>query len=636
MRKIAISHSIDKNMKISALIIPILLLVSTMLVINISGSQQQHSDSSVISNSGISGFNFPAGNFVETFKDNFTVNTMPQTAVNPYNYYKNEPAPMGIADFGIGPGGVPYSYNTTSFRGTISLNNLSTYNQSLGGSSSQMGFQLNVNLFFRDGSNVYAYWVQDVADFNTTDNSFYMVDNIWNMSSRSANMHNSTVSGSGTIGNASSTKFYYYLYKHLLSLSYPAKLTLQINTTASLTGSPEVEFMFNDGNGITTYDKATFIFANNITSGPFFLVDGKQYEPDKYSFYDAELIMGGPGGGTKTTDVYSNLSLQLQYWNGMNYQYISNAYNFGSDTAEGICNVITSALPQMSTLPLAIHVQNGSGKLEQIYNAANLSFLHVYVPFNDGKLVLDDQTYNFSYGKLNLTLPYISGNVPYKIFNSSRMVYSSNISIGKGQSANLQLSKITVLENFSSHLAPSNFTWYVLINGSNYSTSQKSIVLYLPYGNYTYMVGSNYPSIPITNGAGTIDATSAFTNTTIFFAMSSYKVSFDSSGLNQGLSWSVVVHNISSKTAPFNISIEFYLPNGSYSFSITNVSGYLISSNATGSFQVNGSALLINITFSPISQPLGKVPDGKLIGYIAPAIIISAIAVTALYYRKKG
>ena len=40
-------------------------------------------------------------------------------AVNPNQYYTHEPAPMGIADFGIGPGGLPYYYNTTSFLGTV-------------------------------------------------------------------------------------------------------------------------------------------------------------------------------------------------------------------------------------------------------------------------------------------------------------------------------------------------------------------------------------------------------------------------------------------------------------------------------------------------------------------------------------
>lgn len=635
MRKITISDDTGEKRDLLIIIIPVLLLVGVLLISNVSNLGYEQNDFHNISHLGVSMSNSPLRNLKDTRESNVSVNTQAQTAVNPYELYKNEPAPMGIADFGIGPNGVPYSYNTTSFLGTISLNNLTTYNQSLGSSSSQMGFQLNVNLFFKDGGNVYAYWVQDVADFNTTDNSFYMVDNIWNMSSSSANMHNSTISGSGTIGNSSSTKFYYYVYQHLFSLTYPEKLTLQINATTSTSGLPEIEFMFNDGSGMITYDKPIFLFTKNITSGPFFLVDGKQYEPDRYSFYDAELIMGGPGGGTKTTDVYSNVSLQLQYWNGMNYQFISNAYNFGSDTAEGICNVIGTELPQEASLPLSIHIQNGTGKLGQAYNEANLSFLHMYVPFQDGRLVLNGNTYIFSYGKLNLTLPYVSSEMSYKIYNSSGMVYSSNISIGKGQSANLEISKLTIFEKFSVHHPPSNFTWYVLINGKNYSTSQKSIVLYLPFGDYNYTVGSNYVSIPIANGVGTIDANNTFTNTTIFFAVSSYKVTFNSSGLSQGMTWGVSVQNISSKTAVFNATIEFYLPNGSYTFSIQNVSGYSISSNATGSFLINGTSLLINISFTPISQPLGRVPDGRLIGYITPAIIVAAISATWLYYWKK-
>ena len=636
MRKLFGLQFNAKNRAILAIILPVLiLLISALFVANTPSAN--YSNKSYPSNP-ISGMNESSPVVIthkHVLKSNSNLSSESQTAVNPNAYYKQEPAPMGIADFGIGPNGVPYSYNTTSFRGTVSINNLTTYNQTLGKSSSQMGFQLNVNLFFNENGNVYVYWVQDVADLNTTDNHFYMIDNIWNMSSSSANMHNSTISGSGTIGKASSTKFYYDVYQHIFSLSYPAKLTLEINTTTSSNGSPEVEFMFNDGNGMIAYDKPVFIFSKAVTSGPFFLVDGKQYEPDKYSYYDAELIMGGPGGGTQTTDVYSNVSLQLQYWNGFNYQYISNAYNFGSDTAEGICNVVASELPQTASSPLAIHIQNGSGSLGQVYNAANLSFLHMNVPFEKGKLLLNGNIYQFSLGKLNLTLPYAFGEEAYKIYNSTGSVYSSNISLRKGQTVNLNLSKITVIENFTSHRVPSNFTWYITINGSNYSTSQKDIVIYLPFGNYNYSIGSNYPKLPIANGNGTIDTNTPFLNLTIFFAESSYKVSFNEDGLSSGLGWCVKVYNISLMNAVSPAPIQFYLPNGSYSFSIVNVSGYLISSNAIGAFKVNGTNLFINVTFTPISQPLGTIPNGKLIGYIAPAIIGAAIATTAVYYRKK-
>ena len=138
MRKIFISHNTIRKRKLSVIIIPFLLLVSAMLIVYIPNYSFQHKDSSVISHSEISGSNFSVRNFRQTLNGNLSVITPAQTAVNPYEIYKKEPAPMGIADFGIGPNGVPYSYNTTAFRGTIFLNNLTTYNQSLGQSNKQM------------------------------------------------------------------------------------------------------------------------------------------------------------------------------------------------------------------------------------------------------------------------------------------------------------------------------------------------------------------------------------------------------------------------------------------------------------------------------------------------------------------
>ena len=41
--------------------------------------------------------------------------------VNPYQYYQNEPAPVGISDFGIGRNGSPYFYNTSAFEGKVNI-----------------------------------------------------------------------------------------------------------------------------------------------------------------------------------------------------------------------------------------------------------------------------------------------------------------------------------------------------------------------------------------------------------------------------------------------------------------------------------------------------------------------------------
>ena len=134
----------------------------------------------------------------------------PSNQVNVFQAYSKEPAPMGIADYGVGYNNVPYSYNSTSFLGIVNISSLYTHNSSLY-APAEMTFQLNINLVFNDGSTQYVYWVQDVADLNTSSGNHVisLIDNVWNLSAANANMHNSTVLGNGTVANSSGTHFYY-------------------------------------------------------------------------------------------------------------------------------------------------------------------------------------------------------------------------------------------------------------------------------------------------------------------------------------------------------------------------------------------------------------------------------------------
>ena len=87
--------------------------------------------------------------------------------VNPYLSYINEPAPMGIADYGLGLNRVPYNYSSESFLGVIDINSLKTYNSSLF-VLGNVTFQLNLNMVFSYEGKSYVYWVQDVLSLKTT------------------------------------------------------------------------------------------------------------------------------------------------------------------------------------------------------------------------------------------------------------------------------------------------------------------------------------------------------------------------------------------------------------------------------------------------------------------------------------
>ena len=127
--------------------------------------------------------------------------------VNPFSLYSGEPAPMGLADYGIGPNSTPYIYNTTSFLGGVSINSINVVNNST--SNKDMSFQFNVNLVFGDGINTYVYWVQDVAFLNTSTNGIYFIDNVWNMSSPSQTMYNTSITGNGTVDNTGGSRWDY-------------------------------------------------------------------------------------------------------------------------------------------------------------------------------------------------------------------------------------------------------------------------------------------------------------------------------------------------------------------------------------------------------------------------------------------
>jgi hypothetical protein len=74
----------------------------------------------------------------------------------------------------------------------------------------------------------------------------------------------------------------------------------------------------------------------NYSPGQFFHGQGNFFE-------DSEFVIGGGSGGHNATDLRSDVKLQLEYWNGHNYRPVTNAYDFGADTAEGIENALTKS-----------------------------------------------------------------------------------------------------------------------------------------------------------------------------------------------------------------------------------------------------------------------------------------------------
>ncbi|QKR00825.1 hypothetical protein GWK48_10910 [Metallosphaera tengchongensis] len=343
--------------------------------------------------------------------------------VSVYNYYSSEPAPMGIADYGIGPNG-PFIRTTTQFEGKVTIYNLSAVSSF---NTPWVTFQLNVVLNYQYNGNTYALWAQDVAWYNTFNHTVTFEDNVWNMTAPLANV--TGVVGNGGIYNSNSSTYYAYGANNLpgsyYQLPLPGTFYLLVNVSVNSLGQPVIYFWYNDGFNWVEYDAVTV--ANvRLASNVYFMVNGFQYTGDGH-YYDAELVMGGPGSGSSAYIFSSSTYLSLFYWNGHNFQGVANAYNFGSDTAETVSHVIDNNYYYLFSGELLAGVTAGNGTLGNLWESNTVSTLTVTTGVQDGYVLVYNDTYPYSPSYEGDAIPFVNGSATLTLFptNYAILVYNS-------------------------------------------------------------------------------------------------------------------------------------------------------------------------------------------------------------------
>ncbi|MCL4438036.1 MAG: thermopsin, partial [Candidatus Thermoplasmatota archaeon] len=410
-------------------------------------------------------------------------------------FFGSSASPIGIADAGVSANG-SYSYSSSSFLGKINIYQLKVS----GSQGKNLSFQLNLNLKFFYAGNTYVYWVQDVAFFNTSDNNIYFIDNVWNFSTSFGSMSSSSVSGNGSIISSSEGALYYDIANaslpgNFVNLTEPAEIELMSNSTLTSGGSPEVVLRYNDGSGWVTYDNVIFKFAKGNVRDSNFVVNGQMNDPKGYS-YDAELIMGGPGGGSSTTDILSNVTMRLQFWNGHNFQEITNAINYGLDTGETISNALSEAYYYNNNGTIYEKIVNGTETTGVVYYSSNISILKVSSPFNKGIIMINGTPHDYIGGQVNLTLG--PGNYSVRIINDSLMKYSFNIDLRPGEDVHLYEGEYPVIFNETGLV--NGEKWWVNTDGSNLSSTSGQIITHVPNGTYSYIPGPDNSVVKTTGG----------------------------------------------------------------------------------------------------------------------------------------
>lgn len=323
--------------------------------------------------------------------------------VDVYGTYSAEPAPMGIADYGMGPAG-PYEYATSSVKGIALINSLTVL---MAGSPGIAIFQLNINLQFSVGGERYVYWVQDIAFVDTaTDTLINVESQVWNESAPSASMGWAGITGGG--GTAGG----FYRYSHMVNTgpgnhtwSYPEFLALEVNATLNAGGVPQLVFSYANpanyihnegfiyGYQMVPFDRVTFSTRGSAASVGF-EVNGFNLEPGG-GYYDSEFVLVGQRGGPPPTLVNSQLDLQLEYWNGHNYQMVKNAYNFGGHTGETIQNAVGRLAFNPQTGTLFAELEAGNGGLGILYDESKIGVINVTSPLSSGFIFTNSNPYSY-------------------------------------------------------------------------------------------------------------------------------------------------------------------------------------------------------------------------------------------------
>jgi len=269
--------------------------------------------------------------------------------------YTNAPAPMGLGDFGVtevhGVNVGTISY-TQSVEGSVTLN---AVNPIYVTSSDPDGFtmQLNTVLTHTDvlGDAVYQYWIQNVPIYQPASSTLSFENNIWNFSSPTAGMQVSSIySGSGTVFPG----VYYYAPGPSFHITMP--FTVEVWNNATVTNDrPTVYFNYTvaSGSGVISgsYDQVEFNSSatppTTPAPSPTFQINGQSAGPTNFLLNDAEIMLGGPGGGSTTT--LFGISGSMGLWtlnNGSSTMTaVPGAYDFGTDTgetSEGIAEYATT------------------------------------------------------------------------------------------------------------------------------------------------------------------------------------------------------------------------------------------------------------------------------------------------------
>lgn len=160
---------------------------------------------------------------------------------------------------------------------------------------------------------------------------------------------------------------------------------------------------------------------------------------------------------------------------------------------------------------------------------------------------------------------------------------------------------------------PSGTAWNVTIDSENYTSTTNTIALAMPDGEISYAVTSSSATYAPVSSHGTVFMNGIYTEVKVLFSPVNYTFEFAKNGLPSGTPWTATLNGVQESSTS---NIYFNFTNGTYTYDISPVSGYTISSGTySGTVTVSGSTQIISKVWSQSRSVITFVQNGLSSGY---------------------
>lgn len=196
----------------------------------------------------------------------------------------------------------------------------------------------------------------------------------------------------------------------------------------------------------------------------------------------------------------------------------------------------------------------------------------------------------------------VTGQTGYDASPASGYVIVS----GTQRTVDINFSPVSYEIDFVSLGLPAGTTWKLFVNGVMQETNRTSVEYPATPGTYNYSIPSVqgfYPQI----SSSTVYVTDQNITVQVNWLPYLYRVNFNETGLPLGTEWTVSVDGYAPVSSSGNNLTE-YIQNGSYSYAFISSNSSWI--GGSGSFNISGSGVMINVAYAPVLFKVTFVESG--------------------------